>query len=132
MTPTVDLIASELARHSSEGLYEAREPTPQDHTPVKWWDTGGLRCTCGDWQSYRVGAERGRPRREYNRHVADAITRRLGTPDAKAVLESVYERLLAPRVGVQYMRVMDRDLLTLRAVAAYLTVLLNAEATDVD
>lgn len=112
MSPLRDLIATELPRHVDLILYD------------DGWDTGGLRCSCGEWERWPTEDGGARPRNEFHEHVADAIHRRISAPEAYETLVAVQERLTVPRVGTSYMREMDKDIRTLQAAAAILSVML--------
>lgn len=125
MTPVADLIAAELPKHIDLILFE--DETRYEVTLRV--DTGGLRCSCGEWQA--PSDEHGlRPRTAWHAHVADAIHRRITTPEAVDVLTAINARLNAPRLGHPVLREMDRDITTLQAAAALLAVLLAPEVTD--
>lgn len=135
-TSTTDLIVSELGRHVDLILYEDRANLDR-RTGTTRVDTGGLRCSCGDWKhdpSYpgTTGEVALRPHDAFRHHVAQAVQRRITTPEVAATLEAINERLLVPRVGASYLREMDRDIVALQAAASMLTLLIfPAEVTDV-
>lgn len=122
MTPIADLIAAELPRHVDLILFE--DETRYEVTLRV--DTGGLRCSCGEWQAPRD--ENGlRPRAAWHAHVAESIHRRITTPEAVDVLTAINERLILPRIGLSMFREMDKDITTLQAAAALLAIMLAPE-----
>ena len=118
MNPVADLIAAELPRHVDLILWSKYDENDQRV------DTGGLTCSCGQWSAPRDQETGTRPRRAYTRHCAEAVHRAITTQDAVDTLAAINERLILPRVGLSMMREMDRDIVTLQAAAATLTVLL--------
>lgn len=126
MNPTIDLIAAELPKHVDLILFEdVDDPVGGKYRR----DTGGLTCSCGQWQEgprFERYAEY-RPREAFQQHVAEAILRRITQREHVDTLTAINERLIVPRIGSSYMREMDRDIITLRAAAATLTLLLSPE-----
>lgn len=118
MTPTADLIAAELPRHVDLILWSAYDENDQRV------DTGGLACSCGQWSAPRDEETGTRPRAAYTRHCAEAIQRAITTQETVDVLTAINERLILPRLGLSMLREMDKDITTLQAAAAILTVLL--------
>ncbi|QBI98174.1 hypothetical protein SEA_FIREMAN_92 [Microbacterium phage Fireman] len=115
-------IADEVAKHVDLILFEDR-PAPMGSYRR---DTGGLRCSCGEW-SAPAGPppQMFRPRAEFDLHRARAIQRALQTESVIETLNAVNERVIVPRVGTSYMRQMDRDILVLRQVASTLIDLIG-------
>ncbi|QGJ88946.1 hypothetical protein PBI_TEAMOCIL_95 [Microbacterium phage Teamocil] len=122
MTPTIDLIAAELPKHVDLILFEDVD----DAGGKCRRDTGGLRCSCGEWQ-----APSGpypsilRPRAEFHRHVAAAIQRRIASDTVVETLNAINQRITTRRLGKSIMREMDQDIVTLRSAAAALIVLIG-------
>lgn len=125
MNPVADLIAAELPRHVDLILFE--DETRYDVTLRV--DTGGLRCSCGEWSAPRDEDTNLLPRAAFHQHVAEAVHRRISTPEVREVLAAVLERTGLQRIGLSMYREMDRDIVTLRAAAAMLQYMLAPEET---
>lgn len=123
MNPVADLIAAELPRHVDLILW-----SPYDENDERV-DTGGLACSCREWSAPRDEETGLRPRAAFNRHVAEAVHRRISTPEVREVLAAVLERTGLQRIGLSMHREMDRDIVTLRAAAAMLQYMLAPEET---
>jgi len=123
MSTTLELIAAELPRHVDLFLFEEVDDPVGG---IYRRDTGGLRCSCGDWQA-PAGPypQMTRPRAAYHEHVAAAIQRAIITDTVVDTLNAVNERIIVPRIGSSYMREMDRDIVTLRAAASALILLIG-------
>ncbi len=116
MSAALLAIADELPKHVDLILFE---DVREDGTITYRRDTGGLRCSCGEWQAPAgPPPQMFRPRAEFDLHRARAVQRALQTESVIETLNEVNVRVIVPRIGSSYMREMDRDILALRKAAA--------------
>lgn len=115
-------ISDELPRHVDLILFEEMD----DAGGIRRRDTGGLRCSCGEWSAPQTPYPHlMRPRQSWHDHVARAVQHRLQTDEVVETLNAVNQRITAQRLGKSMMREMDSDILVLRKAAAALIDLIG-------
>ena len=122
MSATLQAIAEELPKHVDMNLFEDVD----DAGGKRRRDTGGLCCSCGEWQAPQGPyPQLARPRQGWQEHVALAIQRAIATDAVVEALNAANGRVAAQRLGKSITREMDKDILVLRQSAAALIDLIG-------